>query len=240
MNTRQQDRITHISIEKATKRFGGIRALSGIDLSLEKGDVVALMGANGAGKSTLLSLLSLTSRPTRGRILFNHEVPDTADVRHRIGLLSHEPMLYPDLTALENLGLFARLYGLDSWQERVGELAGAFNLSAFAEDRPVRVLSRGQRQRVALARSVLAKPDLLLLDEPAAGLDVRALARIEGMIEQHIEGGGMAVVVTHEPEVAHRVAGRAVMLKRGRVVSDGAAPRSVSGWRALYLEAVEG
>jgi len=233
--------IQKIQVEGAVKLFGRVRALAGASLVVESGEAVAVMGGNGAGKSTLLSLLSLSSKPTRGKLLFNDVPPDEIEqVRGRIGLLAHDAMVYPDLTAKENLHFFAGLLGVSDVERAVQGQVEDQALLDFFDDRPCRVLSRGQLQRVSLARALLAEPDLLLLDEPAAGLDSRAVARIEKAVVDLRERGGMAVVVTHEPEVASRIATRALMLRRGKIVEDGPAPEDVDGWRALYFASQEG
>ena len=234
-------RIHKITVENATKLFGRVRALSGAALSLESGEAAAVMGGNGAGKSTLLSLLSLSAKPTRGKVLFNDQPPaEMEGVRGRIGLLAHDAMVYPDLTAKENLFFFAGILGVADKERAVQKQVEDLAVKDFFDDRPCRVLSRGQLQRVSLARALLAEPDLLLLDEPAAGLDSRAVSRIEKAVTDLRDRGGMAVVVTHEPEVAARIATRAIMLRRGKIVSDGPAPADVEGWRALYFSSQEG
>lgn len=232
--------IQSVAVAQVTKLYGAVRALAGVSLTVNAGDAVAVMGANGAGKSTLLNLLALRTRATRGSVLFNG-APSEADRpgwRGRIGLLSHEPLVYPDLTARFNLLLFGRLYGIQGVETRVAKLIRELRIGSYADDRPTRTLSRGQLQRVALARALVSDPELLLLDEPAAGLDRQAVDRIEWAVDQLLDRGGMAVVVTHDPEVAHRVANRALMLQRGRVASDGEAPPDVDGWRALYFNAI--
>lgn len=225
-----------------TKLFGPVGALKSVDLSVGAGEVLAVMGANGAGKSTLLALLSLTMRPTRGQVLFDGEPVRASDpdVRRRIGLLSHQPLLYPDLTGRENLALFARLYGLDQPRRAIARAAERFDLGDFLGDRPTRVLSRGQLQRLALARALIADPELLLLDEPAAGLDAHAVARIETALADLRTRGGIAVLVTHEPELAAAVATRALLLARGRVTADEPAPGDSNSWRELYVSALGG
>ncbi|MCP4600353.1 MAG: heme ABC exporter ATP-binding protein CcmA [Proteobacteria bacterium] len=234
-------KISNIRVEKLTKVFGSVRALAGVSCELKPGEVLAVMGPNGAGKSTLLSILSLTMRPTRGQVLLNGEPAPTADMnlKGRIGLLSHQPLVYPDLTCRENLMLFAHLYGCENPAQAAGSVEEELNILGFSTDRPTRVLSRGQLQRVAMARALISKPDLLLLDEPAAGLDSEAVSRIEQVFEKLIARGGMAVMVTHEPEVASSVATRAIMMHRGKIVSDTQAPSSAEQWRALYIATVK-
>jgi heme exporter protein A len=234
--------LSSIKTANLTKLFGAVRALKSVSLGAEAGEVVAVMGPNGAGKSTLLALISLTMRPTRGQVLFDGEPVRAADpaVRSRIGLLSHQPLVYPDLTGRENLRLFAKLHGVADPAAALAAAAERFALDAFVGDRPARVLSRGQLQRLALARALIASPDLLLLDEPAAGLDANAVGRIERALADHRERGGIALMVTHEPVLAAAVATRAVLIDRGRVIADEPAPAAADGWRELYATALTG
>jgi len=234
-------RLTSVSVDGAVKVFGSVRALAGVGLQLAAKDVVAVMGQNGAGKSTLLAILSLTARPTRGTVSFDGASVrfGDPDARRLVGLLSHQPLLYGDLTGAENLRLFASLYGVDV-ERAVKAVSSLLGLGRFASDRPVRVLSRGQLQRVALARALVSGPRLLLLDEPAAGLDRAAIDGIAEALAAHREEGGIAVVVTHEPELAARVATRAVILRDGRIAADCAAPDGADAWRSLYRESAEG
>jgi heme exporter protein A len=230
-----------VRLAGVTKVFGAVRALFGVGFEARRGDVIAVMGGNGAGKSTLLSILALAARPTRGTVSLDGRPADPGDpsVRARIGLLSHQPLLYPDLTGRENLRLFAGLHGLRDPGRAVADVERRLDLAPFVADRPARVLSRGQLQRVSLARALIHSPALLLLDEPAAGLDSAAVARIEECLREHSARGGIAVMVTHEPELAARTAGRAVMLRAGRVAADVPAPEGAEGWRALYRSVVE-
>jgi heme ABC exporter ATP-binding subunit CcmA len=235
-------KISSVKVDAVTKLFGEVRALFQVSLTVEAGEALALMGANGAGKSTLLGLLSLGMRPTRGAVLFNGAPARASEAgwRGRVGLLSHDPLLYPDLSARANLAFFAKLYGIENAPGRVDEIVTSLDLTEFAASRPTRLLSRGQLQRVSLARALLSAPDLLLLDEPAAGLDRDAVDRIEAAVKALTERGGIAVMVTHSPEVAMKVANRAVMMRRAKIVTDGPAPASVDAWRKLYLAALRG
>lgn len=235
------EQISKIAVENATKLFGRVRALTGISLTLKSGESAAVMGGNGAGKSTLLSLLSLSAAPTRGAVLLNDKpASQMENARGRIGFLAHAPMVYPELTAKENLLFFAGLFGVEDKERAVKKQTELFEGDDFFADRPCRVLSRGQLQRVSLARALLAEPDVLLLDEPAAGLDSRAVLRIEKTVTAIRNRGGIVVTVTHEPEVAARIAARAVMLRRGKIVEDVPAPVNVEGWRTLYSNAQKG
>lgn len=173
------------------KRYGRTRVLSGVDLSVERGTLALVTGPNGSGKTTLLRLLAGLAAPTRG--VLRVEVG-----RERIGFLSHEPLLYRELTALENLDLFGRLYRVSERRERVGMLLERFGLW---EVRHVRTseLSRGMTQRLALCRAFLHDPDLLLLDEPHAGLDAEGATLLDEEVARLL-GIRTLVVATHDPE----------------------------------------
>lgn len=234
--------ISSVRLDNITKVFGGVRALTSVNLAIEAGDVVAIMGPNGAGKSTLLSIVSSLMRPTRGQVIYRGDEDRTfSDAPlDRIGVLSHQPLIYPDLSAEDNLIFFARLYGVSNPVQKVRGLIEELSISDFRKDRPTRVLSRGQLQRVALARALVADPDFLLLDEPAAGLDSKAITRIQTALETLTQRGGLGMIVTHDPGVAFRTANRAVMLRKGQIVSDRPAPDSAEEWRELYFATVEG
>lgn len=173
------------------KRYGRTRVLSGVDLLVERGTLAIVTGPNGSGKTTLLRLLAGLAAPTRGVVRV--EVG-----RERIGFLGHEPLLYRELTALENLDLFGRLYRVSERRERIGMLLERFGLW---EARHVRAseLSRGMTQRLALCRALLHDPDLLLLDEPHAGLDADGATLLDEEIAR-LAGIRTLVIATHDPE----------------------------------------
>jgi heme exporter protein A len=233
------ERISSVRIDRVTKVFGPVRAIADVSLEIGPGEVAAVMGANGAGKSTLLSVLSLRTRPTRGEVLFNG-IFAGSDFFGRIGLLTHQPLVYPDLTGRENLELFARMYGVDDPARSAGSVGEEMGIDDKVLNRSCRILSRGQLQRVSLARALISKPDLLLLDEPHAGMDSEAISRIEKILEDLKKRGGMAVMVTHEPENAARGATRAVMMRAGMVISDSESPSDADGWKKLYVDTVKG
>ena len=196
--------------------YGPTRALAGVDVRFDSGTITAVEGPNGSGKSTLLSLLSLLSRPTRGKLRFGTHDPERRPIlRRQIGVLAHAAMIYPDLSAQENLALYARLYGLDG-REQVSDLAQRFGLGHWAS-RPARTYSRGQLQRLALARAVLHRPKLLLLDEPSTGLDATSTQRLTTVVREERDRGAIVVLVTHDPGLAERLADRSVRLSRGRI-----------------------
>jgi heme exporter protein A len=185
-----------IELEGLERRYGERVALAGVSLSLPRGATLAVLGANGAGKSTLLRVLATLLRPHGGtvRVLGAALPADAWSVRARIGYLGHEPLLYRDLSARENLTLHARLHRVGA--ERVGELLDAVGLARRADD-PVHTFSRGMVQRTAVARAVLHDPELVLLDEPRANLDPAAAAIVEPLL-----AGRTRVLTSHDPREA--------------------------------------
>ena len=186
-----------IALEGLERRYGDRPALRGVSISVAEGQTLAVFGANGAGKTTLLRVLATLLRPHAGSVsILGASLPGEAwKVRGRVGFLGHEPLVYPDLTPRENLRFHARLHGVAA--ARVEELLGAVGLERRAGD-PVRELSRGMVQRLAVARAVLHDPAVLLLDEPRAGLDPAAAEELEPLIGR--ASGRTRVLVTHDVE----------------------------------------
>ncbi len=185
-----------VEVEGLVRRYGEREALGGVELSLPAGSTLVVFGPNGAGKTTLLRVLATLLRPHAGRVtVLGSALPDEAwAARGRLGLLAHEPLLYRELSARQNLRYHARLYGVG--EQRIEELLDAVEMTRRAEE-PVRTLSRGMVQRVAVARAVLHDPHLLLLDEPYANLDPAAIELVAPLI-----GAGAArtrVVCSHDP-----------------------------------------
>jgi heme ABC exporter ATP-binding subunit CcmA len=179
------------------RSFGRRDVLRGVDLAVGPGEVVALAGPNGAGKSTLIAALAGLLRPDSGDVRLLGEDPRlSAAARARLGLLLHEDGLYDDLTAVENVALFARLFGLDGPEAAARAALDEAGLADRAGDL-VRTFSRGIRRRVALARATLHRPAVLLLDEPAAGLDEAAVRRLERTISDAAARGAAIVYATH-------------------------------------------
>jgi len=213
-------RLTRIVGKGLIKTYGPTVALRGVDVTVRPGRLLVIEGANGSGKSTLLGILGTVVKPTSGRVVYEPLGDDPHDVRAEIGWLSHETMAYPDLSGRKNVELAARLVGLDV-REAWARAASRFELGAFAE-RPVRTYSRGQRQRIALARALVHGPSLVLLDEPTTGLDKAGVSRLLAVVDEEVSRGAAVVVVSHEPELfATRVKDRLV-LERGRVVQSSA------------------
>jgi len=214
----------HVETRSLSKVYGPTRALTSVDLRFEQGQVTSVEGPNGSGKSTLLSLLGMLARPSKGDIFFGERAVKRApSLRAAVGVLGHAPMIYPDLNAHENLRLFAQLYGLTGVSEKLQQLSDRFGLGSWAE-RPARTYSRGQLQRVALARSILHAPQLLLLDEPSTGLDVASVERLTAAVEAERARGAIIVLVTHDDPLRDRLADRRVKLAHGRVVREEAQP----------------
>jgi len=205
--------VSAISLRGVTRRYGERTALDAVTLELPTGQTLAVLGPNGAGKSTLLRVLATLLRPHAGELaVLGHSLPqENWAVRGKIGLLGHEPMLYRELTARENLRLHAKLHGVAL--ERIGELLALVALDRRA-DEPLRTLSRGLVQRVAVCRTLLHDPELLLLDEPRANLDPAACEIIEPLIGR--ASRKTRVIVSHDPAGALLEADLVLGLRRGR------------------------
>ncbi|MFA6108382.1 MAG: heme ABC exporter ATP-binding protein CcmA [Candidatus Latescibacterota bacterium] len=230
-----------ISLDRVSKRYAGTAALAEVDLRLPAGTFLLLLGPNGAGKSTLLRLLAGLARPTGGRVLVCGEDPHaSADARRAIGLLSHQTLLYDDLTPLENLRFFARLYGLADGEARIAAALAAAGLGPRERQR-VRTFSRGMKQRLALARANLHGPTVLLLDEPFTGLDAAGIEGLCAQLQDWRRQGRTGVLVTHQLEPAVALADDLLVLHRGRVC--GHQPwrgDSVAELSRVYAALVEG
>ncbi|HSI31116.1 MAG TPA: heme ABC exporter ATP-binding protein CcmA [Miltoncostaeaceae bacterium] len=221
------------------KRFGDRRAVDRVDVDLAAGECLAVLGPNGAGKSTLLRMLATLLRPDSGTLaVCGHALPEEAGrARAEIGYLGHDPLVYLDLTARQNLELYADLYGLrdarrrvDDALDRVGLLARSFDL--------VRTFSRGMAQRLGLARVLLHEPRLLLLDEPYAGLDAAGAHLLDAVLADAVRDRGV-VMVTHEVERGVALAGRLLVLRAGRtVLSEPTGAVDGSAFRVRYEELV--
>ncbi len=205
-----------VALHAVTKTYGPVRALVGVSCTFRGGGVTILRGPNGSGKSTLLSIVGTMARPTSGRVDHGALGHDRLEVRAALGWVGHDSLCYPDLTGRENIELAASLHGLDAAVAFV-RAAERFDLGAFA-GRPVRTCSRGQRQRIALARALVASPRLLLLDEPTTGLDGAAIERLRGVLREEADRGAAIVLSTHDDTFAAAVGGDAVVLDRGRRV----------------------
>lgn len=203
-----------IQTRNLERRFGAQRVLRGVNLDLLRGHGLALFGSNGAGKTTLLRVLAGLLSPSRGTVtILGVDLPGTARLRGRIGLVAHDALLYSDLTARENLSHYCRLYRVNQ-PERINEMLAAVELSAAA-DRLVRTYSRGMVQRLALARALLHRPELLLLDEPFTGLDPGGTALLVDLLRRLKDSGVTMAFTTHDMERGLEIADRAILLHAG-------------------------
>jgi len=204
------------------KRFGAVAALRGVDLEIAPGESVALLGPNGAGKSTLLRILAGLTRATAGEWSLAGVPGGRARARGRVGYVGHATLVYPELSARENLVFTGRLCGVPDPEARARELLEQEGLARFA-DRRTRTFSRGMAQRLAIARARVGEPALLLLDEPFTGLDPRSGEALAERLARLRERGQTLLVASHDLPRAARVTARALILVEGRVAA------SVSG-----------
>ncbi|MGD0841483.1 MAG: heme ABC exporter ATP-binding protein CcmA [Candidatus Acidiferrales bacterium] len=220
-----------LSFAAIEKRFGMRLALRGITLAIAPGEFVALVGANGSGKTTLLRIAALLMRPSAGKVSIGGDGTETvAGIRARCGLISHATLLYDELTAEENLHFFAQLYDLPNAAATCAAALERVGLSTRARDL-VRTFSRGMRQRLSLARAMLAAPRLLLLDEPATGLDPAGQSWLGAEVARLHADGCTILMSTHGQNEAQSAVTRAIRLDSGVVAEDSVASGDV---RAIF------
>lgn len=209
-----------IRVKRLIKRFGLKTVLAGVDLEVERGEFLALLGPNGAGKTTLLRILASLSRPTLGEVqVAGYQLPaQAAAVRRRLGVVSHLPLLYGDLTAEENLRFYARMYSVTDIEKRVREVLELVGLAARRRDL-VRTFSRGMQQRLAIGRAVLHDPEVILFDEPHTGLDQDACAMLDAVLREVAARGRTVVMTSHDLSRAADLASRFDVLSRGTIVA---------------------
>ncbi len=212
--------VDRVEITKVAKRYGTERALAGVNLELAGTSMCALLGHNGAGKTTLLGILSTLVRPSDGKVRYRSRGSEVtgADVRREIGMLAHASLCYPELSAFENLEFFAGLYGLDTSPKVLSAVLDRVGLEPRARFRPSRTYSRGMVQRLALARALLTRPSLLLLDEPFTGLDRGGAIALGAELGKLRDDGAIVVVVTHDLEAIAGRADHVAILRRGQLV----------------------
>jgi heme ABC exporter ATP-binding subunit CcmA len=209
-----------IKVHKLVKRFGSKTVLRGLDFEVKQGEFVALLGPNGAGKTTFLRILASLSRPTLGTVqVAGHPLPaQAADVRACLGVVTHQPLLYGDLTAEENLQFYGRMYGVMDMKPRLDEVLEKVGLAARRHDL-VRTFSRGMQQRLAIGRAILHDPEVMLFDEPHTGLDQDACDMLDKLLKD-VAGRGRTVVMTsHDLARVENLASRFDVLSRGVIAS---------------------
>jgi heme exporter protein A len=207
-----------IEVRKLVKTFGYKPVLRGIDFHVDDGEFVALVGPNGAGKTTFLRILASLSRSNMGEVrVAGYRLPAQASaVRRRLGVLSHQPLLYGDLTAEENLRFYSRMYGLRNINKRVGDILQLVGLRARRRDL-VRGFSRGMQQRLAIGRAILHEPEILLFDEPHTGLDQDAAEMLDELLREVAARGRTVVMTSHDLQRAGDLATRIDILSKGKI-----------------------
>lgn len=229
-----------INVHHLVKRFGLKVVLRNLDFTVEQGEFVALLGPNGAGKTTFLRILSSLSRPTLGQVtIAGYTLPhQAAAVRQRLGVVSHLPLLYGDLTAEENLRFYGRMYAIDRLPQRIDSVLEVVGLKSRRRDL-VRTFSRGMQQRLAIGRAILHDPDVLLLDEPHTGLDQDACNMLDDVLRQVARLGRTVVMTSHDLARAADLAQRFDVLSRGVIqASISSAELPQDGLLAFYRRAL--
>ena len=213
--------IASVQVDKLSKRYGHHRALASVSTELCAGSLCALLGPNGAGKSTLLGILSTLVRPTEGEVRYARSdgsvVPGRA-LRQHIGVIAHSSLVYGELSGIENLLFYGRLYQVEDLQARAEALLDEVGLDAKARLRPARHYSRGMTQRLSLARALLHDPHILLLDEPFTGLDRAGSQALGRALARAKQRGRILLVITHDLESIGGITDHVVVLRRGKVV----------------------
>jgi heme exporter protein A len=209
-----------IQVTQLVKRFGMKTVLRGVDFEVRPGEFVALLGPNGAGKTTFLRILASLSRPSLGRVeVAGYRLPQqAAAVRARLGVVSHLPLLYGDLTAEENLRFFGRMYGVNDLDRRISGMLELVGLEARRRDL-VRTFSRGMQQRLAIGRALLHDPQVVLFDEPYTGLDQDASAMLDHVLREVAAMGRTVVMTSHDLARTGDLASRFDVLSRGVITA---------------------
>ncbi|MEW6406790.1 MAG: heme ABC exporter ATP-binding protein CcmA [Chloroflexota bacterium] len=205
-----------ITVKKLVKRFGLKTVLRGVDFEVQPGEFVALLGPNGAGKTTFLRILASLSRPSMGDVnIAGYKLPgQAAQVRARLGVVSHLPLLYGELTAEENLRFYARMYNVPDYESRITEVLEMVGLNNRRKDL-VRTFSRGMQQRLAIGRAVIHNPEVMLFDEPYTGLDQDASSMLDDVLRSVAAKGRTVVMTSHDLARAEDLATRFDILSRG-------------------------
>lgn len=211
-----------IEVEGLTKTFGNSHALRGIDLKVKPGELVVVLGPNGAGKTTLIKVMATIMKPSSGRVvLADMQLKDKADkIRRLVGVATHQTFLYSDLTAYENLRFYCRMYDVPDAEERIREVTEMVGMPPRLRER-VGILSRGMRQRLSLARCLLHRPLILLLDEPETGLDQQTTVMLWEVLRMERGLKRTVILTTHDLERGLELGERVVILNQGKIVYEG-------------------
>ncbi len=221
-----------IRLENIDKRYGGLYALRRVSLEIAAGECVAFAGRNGSGKTTLLRVVAQLVKPSAGKLIFASAQNGAASPQRNTGFVAHATMVYDELTAEENLFLFARLLGIADATKRVGLLLSDVGL-AGRRDSLVRTFSRGMRQRVAIARALLHEPSILLLDEPATGLDPQGVSWLAATLRRLRDAGSTILMSLHGESDISALATRGIRLDAGSIVADTQAGASLQSILSL-------
>ena len=243
MNEQKNSTSSHsiIQVQELRKDFGYLQALSGVSFNLNKGEFLTIFGPNGAGKTTLIKILTGLMRPTSGTAIIDgfDALEGNVILRSRIGVISHATCLYPDLTALENLLFYAKLYGLDDPEERANESISAAGLQLRRHD-PVRIYSRGMQQRLAIARATLHDPSVLFLDEPFTGLDITATNRLKNKLHDLHTGKRTLIMTTHDISCGLEMCDKVAIQNKGKFLFLESIDRiDRESFETLYTETLE-
>ena len=230
-----------VEVRDLTRSFGPRKAIAGVSFSLAPGECLALFGPNGAGKTTLLRVLAGLLKPSSGAALVSGiALPAGADVRSRVGLISHHTMLYEALSPRENVAFAARLYSVKDVEKRVDDSLRLMSMHDRA-DAPLRSLSRGMQQRVSIARAMVHGPDLVLADEPYNGLDDSGARDLTALLGQLRASGAAIIIVTHNLPEGLSLATHAAVMQHGRFVRyDRRSSVDPGSYSAIYREALTG
>jgi heme exporter protein A len=231
-----------IDVRQLVKRFGLKTVLNGLNFKVEAGEFVALLGPNGAGKTTFLRILASLSRPALGEVrIAGFRLPQQASaVRSILGVVSHQPLLYGDLTAEENLRFYARMYGVQMQDKRIQDVLEMVGLAARRRDL-VRTFSRGMQQRLAIGRAVLHDPEVMLFDEPHTGLDQDACTMLDTVLREVAVRGRTVVMTSHDLARTADLASRFDVLSRGRIIATASRDEmEPDHLLAFYRQAIQG
>lgn len=210
-----------IQIDNLIKRVGDKVILRGISLKITKGETVGILGSNGAGKSTLLKVIATLLKPTSGEVVIDgYDLKkEPLKIKAKLGYLPHASLLYDHFTPYENLKFFSKIYNLENSDERIHKLINDVGLKLFTHE-PVRSFSRGMVQRIAIARSIIHDPEIILLDEPHTGLDQQAIGILNNVVNKMKERDVTTLMVTHDFPQAAKVCDRIIIVKNGRIADD--------------------
>lgn len=230
-----------VKTQQLTKSFGNTLALRGIDLEVKPGEAVVVFGPNGAGKTTLIKVLATIMSPSSGEVLIDGlNLKNSAEqIRRRIGVVTHQTFLYNTLTAYENLEFYSRMYDVPHRKERIHGLVAMVGMTSRLHDR-VGTLSRGMQQRLSIARALLHKPTIVLLDEPETGLDPQAISLLWEILKVEGEGKRTVILTTHNLERGLCLGERLLILGKGKVVYQGACEMfDLATLREVYQESTK-